>query len=76
MHPLITNLETLKMSELETTITELSKKYFLTNNPDLQFQIASIIDMYKIELDKKRRDEWKKVQDNRDKGLDKLINID
>ena len=50
MHPLIVNLENIKTHELEEKIAELSKKYFLTHNPDLQFQIVSIIDEYKNEL--------------------------
>lgn len=76
MHPLIVDLNTIKTNELEEKIADLSKKYFLTHNPDLQFQIISIIDEYKNELDKRRRDEWNKIEEKRDKGLDKLIKID
>jgi hypothetical protein len=76
MHPLIVNLENIKTHELEEKIAELSKKYFLTHNPDLQFQIVSIIDEYKNELSKRRQDEWNKIEEKRDKGLDKLIKID
>lgn len=76
MHPLVQNLESLKTLEIESKITELSRKYFLTHNPDLQFQIASVLDSYREELDKRRTEDWKKAQENRDKGLDKLINID
>lgn len=76
MHPLVDNLETLTTNELEAKITDLTKKYFLTRNAELQIQILNILDSYKNELDTRRRAEWKKVQENRDKGLDKLIKID
>lgn len=76
MHPLVDNLETLTTNELEAKITDLTKKYFLTRNAEIQIQILNILDSYKNELDTRRRAEWKKVQENRDKGLDKLIKID
>ena len=76
MYPLVNNLDTFKTVEIEAKIAELSKKYFLTNNPDLQFQIGSVLESYKAELQQRRSDDWKKAQENRDKGLDKLIKID
>lgn len=76
MHPLVNNLETFKTNEIEAKIAELAKKYFLTNNPDMKFQIGIILEDYQAELQKRRSDDWKKAQENRDKGLDKLIKID
>ena len=76
MHPLVNNLETFKTVEIEAKLAELSKKYFLTSNSDLQFQIGSVLDCYREELQQRRSDDWKKAQENRDKGLDKLIKID
>lgn len=76
MHPLVENLQSFKTPEIEEKISELSKKYFLTRNPDLQFQIGSVLDCYREELQKRRNDDWIKAQEKRDKGLDKLIKID
>lgn len=75
MHPLVENLDMFKTAEIEAKIAELSKKYFLTRNPDLQFQIGSVLDTYRAELVKRRNDDWKKSQES-NKGLDKLIKID
>ena len=75
MHPLINNLSEMKDAELEEKISELGKKYFMTNNFSLREQISSILETYKEEIATRRRNEWNKIQENREKGLDKLINI-
>ena len=75
MHPLINNLSEMKDSELEEKISELGKKYFMTSNFSLREQISSILETYKEEIATRRRNEWNKIQENREKGLDKLINI-
>ena len=76
MHPLVVELGNLKDSEIEIKITELSKKYFQTQNPYLQGQILSVLEAYKDELSVRRHNDWVKMNETRDKGLDKLINID
>jgi len=75
MHPLIENLNDLKDSELENKILDLSKKYWQSRNPDVQNQIIMILDMYSEELKSRRAKLWQQQYQNRDKGLDKLINI-
>ena len=75
MHPLVNNLDEIKDADLENKINELTRKYFQTFNPGLQAQIALMLDTYKEELDKRRAAEYNKMMNNRDKGLDKLINI-
>lgn len=75
MHPLITNIHTMKVSEIESKINELGQKYFMTHNPDLHQQIINVLDTYKEELASRRYDEWQKMIENKEKGLDKLINI-
>jgi len=75
MHPLIGDLTSLKDAELEHKLSELTKKYFQTSNPGLQMQISSVIDSYREEIDLRKRAEWEKMIENRDKGLDKLINV-
>lgn len=75
MHPLVQGLESLKDSELENKINELTRKYFQTYNPGVQAQIAAVLETYKEELGNRRRIEYEKMMNTRDKGLDKLINI-
>lgn len=75
MHPLVTDLNNLKDAELENKVNELTRKYFQTYNPGLQAQIAAVLESYKEELSNRRQLEYDKMMNNRDKGLDKLINI-
>jgi hypothetical protein len=75
MHPLINNLGELKINELELKIGELGKKYFMTQNFEVQGQILTVLNTYQEELTERRRIEWEQMSANRDRGLDKLINI-
>ena len=74
MQPFV-NFSDMKDMEIESKITDLGKKYFMTHNPSVQMQIASLLDAYKDELSLRRHNEWQKMMDKSDKGLDKLINI-
>ena len=75
MHPLVEDLSGLKDSELETKINELTRKYFMVRNPGVQAQIATVLDTYKDTLASRRQAEYERMMNNRDKGLDKLINV-
>jgi hypothetical protein len=75
MHPLVPELKELKTSEIESKINDLTRKYFMTQNTDLRNQIAKVLDVYKEEQRIRQRVEYEKMMNNRDKGLDKLINI-
>lgn len=75
MHPLINNLHLLKDSELEVKIQDLTRKYFSTNNFQVQSQITLILDTYKEELAKRKAAEYQKMMNSRNKDLDKLINV-
>ncbi len=75
MHPLAQDLDQLKDSEVEEKINDLTRKYFLTQNTGMKMQISLMLDTYKEVISDRRRNEWQKMMDNRDKGLDKLINI-
>ena len=75
MHPLVTDLNSMKDPELESKINDLTRKYFMTYNPGIQAQIVAVLDSYKEELDKRRRLDYEKMMNTRDKGLDKLINV-
>lgn len=75
MHPLVGDLSSLKDAELENKINDLTRKYFNSKNTEVQNQIVMIMDTYKEELARRRAAEYNKMMSNRDKGLDKLINV-
>jgi flavorubredoxin len=73
MHPLAGDLSQLKDAELETKVSDLTKKYFMTNNFLVRDQIAGLLDSYKEELSNRRSAALKRLMDN--KSLDKLVNV-
>lgn len=75
MHPLAEDFSMLKDLEIENKIQELNKKYFQTQNPHLKQQIAIFIDLYKTELQERRRKQLTQQYENRDKNLDNLIKV-
>lgn len=75
MHPLAEDLSQLKDAEIESKILDLSKKYWQTTNPNVQRQIGLFLDLYNEELKARRAKMWQQQYQNRDKGLDKLINV-
>jgi hypothetical protein len=73
MHPLVNELSGLKDQEIHNKINDLTKKYFMTHNPDIQRQIANILDELRIELsDRNRRIIEEQLKD---KNLDSLIKL-
>jgi hypothetical protein len=74
-NPLVNSFSDLTDSEIDNKISELSRKYFLAHNPQLQQQIAVILEMYKEEARARRAKQYLKSQQNGDNGLDSLINI-
>lgn len=76
MHPLAEDMSKLKDADLENKIQDLSRKYFMTHNIGVQMQMAALLTQYKEELSNRRRRELERMMNNRDKGLDKLINVD
>ena len=74
-HPLIDQLDHLTVSEIENKIVELQRKYFQTHNPQVQSQIATVLDIFKEEARCRRAQEYNKQQNNDDSDLDNLINI-
>lgn len=74
-NPLVDNFNDLSDSEIESKISELGRKYFQTHNPQVQQQIATILEMYKEEARARRAKQYLKSQTDDDKGLDSLINI-
>jgi hypothetical protein len=75
MHPLAEDFSQLKDAEIEARVSELSKKYWQSSNPALQTQITMFLELYNEELKSRRAKLWQQQYQNRDKGLDKLINV-
>lgn len=75
MHPLVDDLSHIKDAELENKIQDLGRKYWQCRNVDLQFQISNILEVYKQELSARRQKAYEAQFQNRDKDLDKLINV-
>jgi hypothetical protein len=75
MHPLAEDFSQLKDAEIEARVSELSKKYWQSSNPALQNQISMFLELYNEELRSRRAKVWQQQYQNRDKGLDKLINV-
>lgn len=71
-NPLV-DLNLLSDAELDQKIRDLSKKYFQTRNPQVQMQIASVLEMHREEF--KARQAQQQTQQNDDSDLDNLINI-
>jgi len=73
-NPLVDSFEDLTETQLQEKIQDLSRRYFQTRNPELQNQIAIILDMFKQEqitrLYKKQNSD-----NDEDSDLDNLINI-
>jgi len=75
MHPGIGDLSHLTDTQLEDKITQLSRYYHVTANDDVRQQIILILDDYKIELETRRYNAKKKMQQDNDNDLDNLINV-
>lgn len=75
MHPLTGDFEKLKDSEIESKIQDLSRKYFMTYNSDVQQQISMILNDYNQELSKRRQAALEKMMKTADKSIDNLIKV-
>jgi hypothetical protein len=73
MHPLVTDLENLKDSELSARISDLTKKYYMTRNPDVQWQIAGVLDDLRLEMRNRSAKQMQETMKNSNKNLDSLI---
>ena len=77
LNPLVDSLAGLTITELENKVVELQRKYFMSHNPQVQAQIATILYIYKEEAQTRRAIEYErqKNQENGENGLDSLINV-
>ena len=75
-NPLATDFYELSDKMLEEKYTELRRKYWMTQNPQVQMQMATLIEQMREEI--KTRNAREKIQQEQDqgkKGLDNLINL-
>lgn len=75
MHPLAVDCTGLKDSEIEFKIQDLTRKYFISRNPEVQRQIVTLLDYYKQEMAGRQAKMWQNQFENRNKDLDKLIKV-
>lgn len=78
MHnPLVHGLDKLSLNELEEKIIELQRKYFMSNNLQVQVQIQNFLEIYKEELHTRRAIESQRQKEQQDgeNGLDNLIKV-
>ena len=75
MHPLVDDCSNLKDNEVESKIQDLTRKYFITRNPEVQRQIVTLLDYYKQEMASRQAKMWQNQFENRNKDLDKLIKV-
>lgn len=74
-NPLVDDFSKLTDPEIENKISDLGRKYFISRNPQVQMQIATLLDMYKEELRARRARAQLQSQQNGNSDLDSLINI-
>ena len=75
-NPLATDFYNLSNKLLEEKYTELRKKYWMTQNPQVQAQMATLIEQMREEIrSRNARENLQQEQDQGKKGLDNLINI-
>lgn len=72
--PLTMDLHEFTDSQLEEKISDLQRKYFMTQNPQLRTQIANILDFYKEEVSVRRTAAQKKLEEKQN-NLDSLIKV-
>lgn len=75
-NPLVDSFSKLSDSEIDDKISELSRKYFISHNPQVQMQISTILEMYKQEAQSRRaKAAQKQAEQDGESGLDNLINV-
>jgi hypothetical protein len=72
--PLTMDLKEFTDHQLENKISDLQKKYFMSQNPSVRTQIANFLDFYKEELVSRKISAQKKLEEKQN-NLDSLIKI-
>jgi hypothetical protein len=74
-NPLVDDFSKLSDLEVESKVTDLGRKYFMSRNPEVQMQIARLLEMYKEEMRTRRARAQLQSQLNGNSDLDNLINV-
>tara|TARA_B100000927_G_C16227513_1_gene374026 strand:+ start:217 stop:450 length:234 start_codon:yes stop_codon:yes gene_type:complete len=75
LHPFSEDTSDLSVSQIHEKISELTKKYFQAQNPEVKNQISTFIEYYKQEARIKEEKNRQETNQNGDLDLDNLINI-
>ena len=75
LHPFSEDTSDLSVSQIHEKISELTKKYFQVQNPEVKNQISTFIEYYKQEARIKEEKNRQETNQNGDLDLDNLINI-
>jgi archaellum biogenesis ATPase FlaH len=78
LNPFVDDLSDLSTNELSDKINDLSKKYFMTNNLQVQDQIRAVLEMYRVEAASRQASQSINQtvdKENGENSLDNLINI-
>ena len=62
LHPIEDNLDKYTNQELEAKYSELTKKFYMTRNPQVKNQMATLIEMYRLEIRTRHAKEMAKNQ--------------
>ena len=75
LHPFSEDTSDLSVSQIHEKISELTKKYFQAQNPEVKNQISTFIEYYKQEARIKEEKNRQETNQHGDLDLDNLINI-
>ena len=77
LNPFVDDLSDISTNDLSDKINDLSKKYFMTTNPEVQNQIRVVLEMYRAEAVTRQAKETldQNKSQNGENSLDNLINI-
>jgi len=75
-NPLVDSFNELSDNQISEKISDLSKRYFQSRNPQVQQQIAVVLDMFREEQQTRMLKQQQANKDSDDPDLDNLINID
>jgi len=74
-HPLIEDFQDISDAELQERISDLSKKFWQTQNPSVKSQMVLILDQMKEEMRSRTAKNMQNQSNDDNKDLDNLINI-
>ena len=74
-NPLVDSFDALTDAQIEQATRDLSRKYFQSRNPQVQQQIAVLLDMYREEMRSRMAKQALALQQNANSDLDSLIKI-